>query len=162
MDECASSPCYAAGTSSCTDLGINLFECKCLSDWSGVYCEVSEYVFEVTFALDDDVTSEEYAEQLELNLLSQFPDFQIDLLVVTDGNGVATFQITFWSNDDLEVPDEQELDIAFASAGYSGDLVDASYRSGDPEESGELGGVLTSRSSFFIAAGTTVTAVLLQ
>jgi hypothetical protein len=45
IDDCASSPCDATGTSLCVDIGTNLVDCKCHDGYSGDWCEVANPVF---------------------------------------------------------------------------------------------------------------------
>jgi hypothetical protein len=47
VDDCSSNACYVNGTSSCFDLGVNLYECKCFTGFSGDYCEVDNNIYTV-------------------------------------------------------------------------------------------------------------------
>ena len=41
IDDCESAPCLNGGT--CQD-GVNAFTCKCVSGFTGYFCEISKYL----------------------------------------------------------------------------------------------------------------------
>jgi hypothetical protein len=122
IDDCASSPCYAAGTSGCFDLGLNTYECKCAADYSGLHCEASTantYTTGVTLPSGTD--ADEYAALLELAIQVQFPEIPVTVNLLSDDD-VTTYEIVFWVNNEA-VPAEAAVESALSDAELEGTLV---------------------------------------
>jgi hypothetical protein len=127
VDECESNrSCYAFGTSTCVDLGIDTYECTCLPGNSGEFCQVSATTtYVVNVALDSSEDVEAYREQLELDLLDEFTDIEVSVSILAhyDGTDVVSFQLILFSFDDEVNFEQTELEDLLVEAGYEGQLI---------------------------------------
>jgi hypothetical protein len=127
-DDCASDPCYAAGTSSCFDLGNSLYECKCNENFAGDHCEISDvntYIFSIVVSGSED--PESFAVQVEQDLASQYPNLHVSVILseVDDSSANTYFGITFWSDDQDPVnpPTPEDIQDSLTASGYDAVVV---------------------------------------
>jgi hypothetical protein len=127
-DDCAQSPCSDYGTSICVD-GVDMFECTCLEGYVGTRCDVLAVAAEappiyIEFTLGNETTREEFVVNLQLDILENYPDQAVNIVVneELDSSGDVVLTVEFYFVDGIEETDISYLNQLVIS-GYNGSIV---------------------------------------